>query len=93
MCDLNGERSRTEEFTASIVDLWEAFDDRQRLVTPCVHLGDVGAASGPLFLGLAACSMVAEPTEVKETLITTMSQTGNSCAVLLEVPTDVNQTG
>ncbi|WP_342373773.1 hypothetical protein NVS55_20220 [Myxococcus stipitatus] len=52
-CDLNGERYRNEEWGMASLRLSEVVVDPSRYVTPASLLGDVGAASGPLFAVLA----------------------------------------
>jgi 3-oxoacyl-[acyl-carrier-protein] synthase-1 len=52
-CDLNGQRYRNEEFVYSLLRVQEAFVDAHDYQCPADCWGDVGAASGPLFLALA----------------------------------------
>ncbi|MBC7957497.1 MAG: hypothetical protein H7Y33_16705, partial [Cytophagales bacterium] len=55
-CDLNGERFRNEEFSFAQLRTQEAFVDANNYVSPADCWGDVGAASGPLYVALAAAS-------------------------------------
>jgi 3-oxoacyl-[acyl-carrier-protein] synthase-1 len=56
-CDLNGERYRNEEFVYALLRMQDAFIDAHDYLCPSDCWGDVGAASGPLFvsLAIAAC--------------------------------------
>lgn len=56
-CDLNGERYRNEEFVYTLLRVQEAFVDAHDYVCPADCWGDVGAASGPLFLALAVAAV------------------------------------
>nr|WP_255216231.1 beta-ketoacyl synthase N-terminal-like domain-containing protein [Pseudenhygromyxa sp. WMMC2535] len=55
-CDINGESYRSEEFMYVPLRVWAPFVDSNAYVAPADCWGDVGAASGPLFLTLAAVS-------------------------------------
>jgi len=52
MCDLNGERYRSTEYTYALLRTEELFV-KTRVGHPADCWGDVGAASGPLFASLA----------------------------------------
>jgi 3-oxoacyl-[acyl-carrier-protein] synthase-1 len=56
-CDLNGERYRNEEFTYTLLRVQEAFVDAHDYQSPADCWGDVGAASGPLFMALAVAAV------------------------------------
>jgi 3-oxoacyl-[acyl-carrier-protein] synthase-1 len=53
ICDLNGQPHRAEEFGFAMLRLGKKFSDPGRFQTPADCWGDVGAASGPLFVALA----------------------------------------
>jgi len=53
ICDLNGQPHRAEEFGFTMLRLGRKFSDPGRFQTPADCWGDVGAASGPLFVALA----------------------------------------
>jgi 3-oxoacyl-[acyl-carrier-protein] synthase I len=53
ICDINGERYRGEEWGFVCLRLGEHFDDPTTYRSPADCWGDVGAASGPLFVMLA----------------------------------------
>lgn len=55
-CDLNGERYRSEEFMYTLLRVQMAFVDAHKYQSPADCWGDVGAASGLLFAGLALAS-------------------------------------
>lgn len=55
-CDLNGERFRNEEFAFAQLRTQDAFVDANNYFSPADCWGDVGAASGPLYVALAAAS-------------------------------------
>jgi 3-oxoacyl-[acyl-carrier-protein] synthase-1 len=52
-CDMNGEPYRAEEFGFATIRAGQLFKDPSAFTTPADCWGDVGAASGPLFLVLA----------------------------------------
>ena len=52
-CDLNGEPYRADEFGFAIVRAGSLFKDPSAFTAPADCWGDVGAASGPLYLVLA----------------------------------------
>jgi len=52
-CDLNGEPYRADEFGYATTRLSRYFVDPSDFLTPADCWGDVGAASGPLFISLA----------------------------------------
>lgn len=52
-CDLNGERYRNEELLYTLLRTQESFDDAHDFLHPADCWGDVGAASGPLYIALA----------------------------------------
>jgi 3-oxoacyl-[acyl-carrier-protein] synthase I len=53
LCDMNGEPYRADEFGFAALRAGQIFRDASAFVTPAASWGDVGAASGPLFLALA----------------------------------------
>lgn len=52
-CDLNGERYRSEEYLYALLRTQNAFVEPHAYVSPADCWGDVGSASGPLFVALA----------------------------------------
>ncbi len=55
-CDLNGERYRNDEYVYALMRAQEAFVDPHDYISPADCWGDVGAASGLLFVVLAVVS-------------------------------------
>jgi len=55
-CDLNGERYRNEELVYALLRVQRSFVNANDYESPADCWGDVGAASGPLFAGLAVSS-------------------------------------
>lgn len=53
ICDINGERYRSEEWGFVCLRLAQYFDDPTAFLSPADCWGDVGAASGALFAALA----------------------------------------
>jgi 3-oxoacyl-[acyl-carrier-protein] synthase-1 len=53
ICDLNGQTHRADEFGFTVTRLGAHFVDPGRFLTPADCWGDVGAASGPLYIALA----------------------------------------
>jgi len=53
-CDINGERYRSEEFVYALMRTQGTFVNANDYLCPADCWGDVGAASGPLYLALAA---------------------------------------
>lgn len=53
VCDMNGEPYRADEFGFAVLRSGEIFRDASKFRSPASSWGDVGAASGPLFLLLS----------------------------------------
>lgn len=53
ICDLNGEPHRADEYGFAMTRLGDRFSDPGAFRTPADCWGDVGAASGPLFVDMA----------------------------------------
>jgi 3-oxoacyl-[acyl-carrier-protein] synthase-1 len=85
ICDLNGERYRTDEYGFTLTRLSQFFIDAADFLAPADCWGDVGAASGPLFLNLAVAAGARGYAKGPLTLIWTSSESGERSAVLLQV--------
>jgi 3-oxoacyl-[acyl-carrier-protein] synthase-1 len=85
ICDLNGERYRSEEFTYTVLRTQMAFVDFTDFMTPADCWGDVGAASGPLFVNLAAASGVRGYAHGPRIMLWAGSEGGDRGAALLDV--------
>ncbi|HEX5745116.1 MAG TPA: hypothetical protein VFZ09_02670 [Archangium sp.] len=81
--DLNGERSRADEYGFSIARLGERFVDATEVCTPADCWGDVGAASGPLFVNLAVAARLRRYARGPWSLLWTSSESGDRCAALV----------
>jgi 3-oxoacyl-[acyl-carrier-protein] synthase-1 len=85
-CDLNGERHRTEEFLYVPLRLPAPFIDANRYEAPATAWGDVGAASGPLYLILAAASGQRGYARGPHVLAWASSNGGTRAATTLSLP-------
>lgn len=86
VCDMNGERYRADELAFTICRTSERFDDATYFLSPADCWGDVGAASGPLFVGLATAAGRKCYSKGSYTLLWTSSDTGERCAALVYCP-------
>lgn len=85
-CDLNGERYRNEELMYAIARVTRSFTNAMGYATPADCLGDVGAASGLLYLAMAAVAGARGFASGPMTLAWAGSEGGLRAAVLIEVP-------
>jgi 3-oxoacyl-[acyl-carrier-protein] synthase-1 len=85
VCDINGERYRAEEWGFVILRCAESFVDPTAYDMPATFWGDVGAASGPLFIGLAVTAGKRGWAKGKRYMIWTSSEGGDRAAALLEL--------
>jgi len=83
ICDLNGEPYRGDEFGYATVRTAGRVVDPSDLMTPADCWGDVGAASGPLFLTLALIAALKGYSKGPHTLVWTSSEGGHRTAALL----------
>lgn len=83
ICDLNGEPYRGNEWGYTLVRVGEHFVDPTDFMTPADCWGDVGAASGPLFVVLAVVSGLKGYANGSHTLIFTSAETGERSAALI----------
>lgn len=84
ICDMNGERYRADEFGFTILRTSEHFVDAGSFQAPADCWGDVGAASGPLFVSLAVCAAQRGYAKGPFTLVWTSSERGERAAVLIQ---------
>lgn len=86
-CDLNGERFRNEEFVFTLLRTQSAFRDPNDYVSPADCWGDVGAASGPLFVVLAVAAKLRGHAKGSHPLLWAASDSGyrSALALALEV--------
>lgn len=91
ICDLNGEAYRADEFGFMLARTPQRFEDTSRFTTPADCWGDVGAASGPLFVLLASTAAIRGYAYGPLTLLWTSSEGGERAAALFD--TDAQKRG
>jgi 3-oxoacyl-[acyl-carrier-protein] synthase-1 len=84
ICDINGERYRSEEWGFVCLRLSQYFDDPTAYDSPADSWGDMGAASCPLFAILACQAVARGYAKGPRTLLWASSETGMRGAALLE---------
>jgi 3-oxoacyl-[acyl-carrier-protein] synthase-1 len=91
ICDQNGEPYRADEFGFTLVRLSERFSAGSDFLAPADCWGDVGAASGPLFVTLAAAAAERGYARGPHYLAWASSEGGERAAALLHL--DINPRG
>ena len=86
ICDMNGERYRGNEYGFAVIRNPGRFKDAADFETPADCWGDVGAASGPLFVGLISEAEARNYQNGPLSLIWASSENGSRAAVLLGGP-------
>ncbi len=84
ICDQNGEAYRADEFGFMLARLSEYFVDSSDYMAPADCWGDVGAASGPLFINLIIFAAEKGYAKGPHTLLWTSSEGGERTAAILE---------
>ncbi|WP_438031812.1 beta-ketoacyl synthase N-terminal-like domain-containing protein [Sorangium sp. So ce204] len=84
VCDLNGERWRGDEAGFSIPRVARRLAEPGRITAPALAWGDVGAASGPLYLALSAHAAARGAARGPRALVWTSADGGARSAALLE---------
>ena len=84
LCDLNGERYRAAEFGYTLTRTGNRFADAGEYTAPADCWGDVGAASVPLFIGLAAAAGQKGYAAGPNTLIWASSESGERAAAIIQ---------
>lgn len=87
ICDLNGERYRGEEWGFVCLRTSECFDDPTNYLSPADCWGDLGAASGPLFVMLAWQAIARGHAHGSRTAVWASSEGGHRAVALLEACT------
>ncbi len=82
ICDQNGEAYRADEFGFMLVRLSKYFTDPSDYMAPADCWGDVGAASGPLFVNLITSASEKGYAKGSHTLLWASSEGGERTAVL-----------
>lgn len=85
LCDINGERYRSEEWGFAILKTAHAFANPNDYDCPASSWGDVGAASGPLFGILAVRARQRGYDKGDRYMLWTSSESGNRSAMILEL--------
>jgi 3-oxoacyl-[acyl-carrier-protein] synthase-1 len=86
ICDMNGEPYRADEYGFTIVRTSQHFLDAGSFLSPADCWGDVGAASGPLFLALAVAANSKGYSPGPCVLLWASSEGGERSAVLVQLP-------
>jgi 3-oxoacyl-[acyl-carrier-protein] synthase I len=82
--DMNGEEWRARTWAAAQVGLKEHIDfDRCNLVFPCASFGEIGAASGPVGIALAARAFARGYARSEQTMVLSISENGEVGAALI----------
>lgn len=84
ICDQNGEAYRADEFGFMLARLSERFVDPSDYLAPADCWGDVGAASGPLFINSVIAAAEKGYAKGPYTLLWTSSEGGERSAAILE---------
>jgi 3-oxoacyl-[acyl-carrier-protein] synthase-1 len=87
MCDQNGERYRGEEWGFMCLRAGDCFEDPTDYLAPADCWGDVGAASGPLFVMLAWQAHARGYAHAAITAVCASSEGGQRAVVVLEAGT------
>ncbi|MEP6995429.1 MAG: beta-ketoacyl synthase N-terminal-like domain-containing protein [Acidobacteriota bacterium] len=85
LCDMNGEPYRAEEYAFATIRTQAGFVDASSFETPADCWGDVGAASGPLLLGLVWMGVGKGYRRSRTTLVWTSSESGERAAAVVSV--------
>jgi 3-oxoacyl-[acyl-carrier-protein] synthase-1 len=91
ICDLNGERYRASEFGYALTRTGDFFANAGEYTAPADCWGDVGAASAPLFIGLAVAAGQKKYATGPNTLIWASSESGERAAAVLRI--ESNESG
>jgi 3-oxoacyl-[acyl-carrier-protein] synthase-1 len=83
ICDMNGETYRAEEYGFAVARTSERFVDATDFIAPADCWGDVGAASGPLFLSLATVASQKKYARGPRTLAWASSESGERSATIV----------
>jgi 3-oxoacyl-[acyl-carrier-protein] synthase-1 len=84
VCDLNGEPARMKEWGYTVVRLGEKLGAAPIVVHPADCLGDLGAASGPVHIGLSIHFLARQYARHPSALVWSASDSGERMAMLIE---------
>ena len=85
-CDLNGERHRADEAGFALARIGESLRDPDAIFVPATCWGDVGTASGILFVALAAAAHQRRYARWRRALLFCSSDGPECAAMLLTAP-------
>jgi 3-oxoacyl-[acyl-carrier-protein] synthase-1 len=91
ICDMNGEPYRAAEYGFTLVRVAKRFVDATAFRSPADCWGDVGAASGPLFVILATAAFQKGFANGPRALLWTSSDTGERASAMLSSTNDHSQ--
>ena len=83
ICDMNGEPYRGDEYGFTIARTSEYFQSASDFVAPADTWGDIGAASGPLFIAAAAIAGRKGYTNGPLAMVWASSESGERAAALV----------
>jgi 3-oxoacyl-[acyl-carrier-protein] synthase-1 len=86
VCDLNGERWRGDDAGFSIPRVSSCFVRAGRYAAPAMAFGDVGAASGALFVAIAVHAAERGAAQGPSALVWTSADAGPRAAALFSIP-------
>lgn len=86
ICDLNGEPYRADEYGFTLARFSDRFAASGNFLAPAKSWGDVGAASGPLFLNLTIAAGENGYAKGPHTLLFAGSESGERLATAVHVP-------
>jgi 3-oxoacyl-[acyl-carrier-protein] synthase-1 len=84
ICDINGERYRSEEWGFVCLHLSQYFDDPTAYASPAECWGDMGAASGPLFAMLVCEAAARRYSKGPRSMVWASSEGGERGVAVLE---------
>jgi len=84
VCDLNGEPARMKEWGYTMVRLGAKLGAEPIVIHPADCLGDLGAASGPVHVGLSILFLERHYAGHPSALVWSASDSGERMAVLIE---------
>ena len=91
ICDQNGEAYRADEFGFMLTRLSDLFEEPSNYLAPADCWGDVGAASGPLFINQICAAFEKGYAKGRYTLLWTSSEGGERAAAIFKNETTVKE--
>jgi 3-oxoacyl-[acyl-carrier-protein] synthase-1 len=84
-CDMNGEPYRADEYAFTVVRTSERFESAGDFLAPADCWGDVGAATGPLLVGLAIAAARKGYAKGPHSLLWASSEGGERSAAIVKI--------